>query len=119
MKFHIIGLIFLIFAGGCGHTLRYRSPSDLTINPRDPFDKTIAMTKKDRFQADQWLRLGRIFVSVGDYVTAWRYCEYILEYYPDTLYAKEAMVIEDAIADPKKNRNREFIRNNPGLFLGR
>lgn len=118
-KISILGFTLLaFFGGGCRSTLEYHQPTELILNPKNPFDKTISMTKKDRFQAGQWLRLALTMTSVGDYVTAWRYCEYILEYYSDTLYAKEAMKVEDKIANYKRNKRREYMRDNPGFFMG-
>lgn len=71
---------------------------------------------KDQFQAEQWLRLAKDFASLGDYPSVDHYCRLLIEYYPNTYYANEAEGILKKISSVKKNRGRQRIKNNPGLF---
>lgn len=76
------------------------------------------LSRKDSFQAEQWIALSRNLWEVGDYVTLRYYCRMIIDYYPETIYAEEAQKFLTKTQKPPKNRSREYIRHNPGLFPG-
>lgn len=79
---------------------------------------SIELSKVERYQAEQWLRLARDFWAVGDYATMRDFCEKILRYYGGTPYAAEARKYLLLTTNPKKNKWRKFVRENPGVFLG-
>lgn len=76
------------------------------------------LDKKDVFQAELWMRTIRTLWGIGDYPTLRYYCHKTIELYPETIYAEEAEKYLHKTENPKKNRLRELIRNDPGLFLG-
>lgn len=83
-----------------------------------PEDLAGYLSKKDLLQAEHWLRSARAYWEFGDYAALRRYCRMIVEYYPETLYAREAERLLKKSGEPKRNRRREFFRDNPGLFFG-
>lgn len=114
MKKVLFMIVLVAFLGSaCG--FKQRSPSALVARPPDA---TARLSKKDRFQAGQWLKLALQLEMVGEYTTSWDYCRKISTYYPDTLYSEEAELLMEAIGDPARNRRRDFYRDNPALFLG-
>ncbi|MBI4365822.1 MAG: hypothetical protein HY543_03285 [Deltaproteobacteria bacterium] len=76
------------------------------------------LSKKDQFQAGQWIRIIRGLWLTGDYVLMREYCLKTVLFYPGTMYAAEAQAFLEKSASPRKNRRRKFIRDNPGLIPG-
>lgn len=76
------------------------------------------MAEKDRFQASQWLEVAQLSFSASDYQLSHEFCDRILLYYPETWYGLQAQEIKRKMSDPARNKTRDFIHNNPGLFLG-
>ena len=76
------------------------------------------LDKKNMFQAELWMKNIKALWGVGDYSTLRYYCRKTVEFYPETYYAEEAEKYLKKTENPKKNRRREFMRNDPGLFLG-
>lgn len=74
------------------------------------------LSKKDVFQAEQWIGFARSLWGAGDYPMVDYYCRMIVFYYPETRYAREAEKYLGKMEKPSANRRREFIRNNPGLL---
>lgn len=74
------------------------------------------LNSKERFEVSQWLRLAHAFSEVGDYALVGHYCRQIIEYYPNTYYSEEAERLLEKSSNPKKNRSREYRKNNPALF---
>lgn len=83
----------------------------VTPNPDD-------LSRRDLFQAEQWIALSRNLWEVGDYQTLRYYCRLIIDFYPETIYAEEAQKYMKKTEIPKKNRVREYLRHNPGMFPG-
>lgn len=77
-----------------------------------------ALSRADLFQAEQWIALSRNLWEVGDYQTLRYYCRQLIDFYPDSIYAEEAQKYLKKTEFPKKNRAREYIRHNPGMFPG-
>lgn len=76
------------------------------------------LSRRDMFQAEQWIALSRNLWEVGDYQTLRYYCRLIIDFYPETIYSEEAQKYLKKTDIPKKNRAREYIRHNPGMFPG-
>lgn len=76
------------------------------------------LSRKDIFQAEQWVALARDFLEVGDYQSMRYYCRMIVDFYPQTIYAEEAQKYLKKTDIPKRNRIREYMRHNPGMFPG-
>lgn len=76
------------------------------------------LSSADRFQAESWMTTIKILWKVGDYSTLQHYCDKVVRFYPGTDYSSEALEYLMKSSDPKKNRRREMIRNDPALTLG-
>ncbi len=76
------------------------------------------LSKKDVFQAELWIKTARGAWLTGDYSMAQHFSEKIVNTYPGTQYSNEASQLLTEIESPKKNKKREFRRNNPGLTFG-
>lgn len=76
------------------------------------------LSSKDRFQAESWMETIKVLWKVGDYSTLRDYCAKVIQFYPGTDYSEEAVKYLTKTEEPKKNRRREMIRNDPSLTLG-
>lgn len=76
------------------------------------------LSKKDVFQAEQWLKLALGFWQVDDYPMAHHYCQMLVAAYPETHYATQANKLLNKMSNPKANKRRKFWHSNPGLSFG-
>ncbi|MBI2340749.1 MAG: hypothetical protein HYU99_10390 [Deltaproteobacteria bacterium] len=77
---------------------------------------TSELSKKDIYQAEQWLRIMNGFWAMQDYPMLRYYCQKTVEFYPGTSYAAKAEKYLEKMGKPAVVRTRKFIDDNPGLF---